>query len=470
MLDFLRKSQTFLVYGFLGVFLALSSLHLFIGYADNGDFTRSVAFIFEKPYGFSAMWPPAETEEFIRRFHFEWHDKWVFLKDWPDESQISTYSSYKLYLLAQVWISALLAADENYSIIVGSIFSRLIFLSAFLALFRKVGKGAPAPIFWLFMMLASAVATTANWTAFFNSFYEEQIAIMFLPVAALLLYQHSQNPSLRIGWSALACATMIGSSKTACFYLPIMMAPFLFPLYRGKRAALKFALTVALCQSIAFLPVYFGKYKKVNQYHAVYYGALKLARQIDGAENITMIGNKPVVRECVGVPFFDPAGEACLQKTDASYGDVARLVYQYPKIGFAMIAQVFSEGSHIALPILGKKLSGAPDFSGMPIFNVVPRVFSKSFNWVFLVLNIIAFPVFFRAKKTASLACGSMLKPALFLSLFGFSQYAIVLGDGFFETIKHLALGNYSLALSFAFFLPGLLLLGADHFRGKRAA
>jgi len=469
MLDFLKKIEPFLLYSFLGILIALSSLHLFIGYADNGDFTRSVGFIFEKPYGFSAMWPLAGTEEFNRRFQSEWHDKWVFLNSWPDEKHLFSYSSYKLYLLLQIKLSALFLEDARYySIIAGSLISRIIFLSAFFALFRNVRKTVPVPTFWIFVVLASMVFMAASWTAFLNSFYEDQVAIIFLPVVAFLLYKYNQQHSLKIGFSVLIFATIIGSSKTAFFYFPILATPFVFPIHRGKHAAIMFALAVAICQSITFLPVYFGQYQKVNQYHAVYYGALKCAQQIDEAKNIEAIGNKPVVQECIGVPFFSPAGEACMQKANANYGDVARLIYKYPKVGFKMIAQALSEGSHIDVPILEKKLPGAPDFSNIPIFNLESIIFSHSLNLLVLTITALVFPVLFLASTNNLLVCGAMLKIGLFFSIFGFCQYVTVLGDGFFEITKHLMVGNFSLALSATFLLPGLLLLTATYFQRKR--
>ena len=78
----------------LGVFFALSLLHLLTGYADNGDFSRSASFLFENPRDFSTMSPAVENEEWSRRYFNEWHDKWSFLQNWPNT--VKLFSSFVL--------------------------------------------------------------------------------------------------------------------------------------------------------------------------------------------------------------------------------------------------------------------------------------------------------------------------------------------------------------------------------------
>jgi len=455
---FFKKWQLFLFYCAIGFLVSLSSLHLFVGYADNGDFSRSVSFLFEKPYGFSEFWPLPETIEWKRRFFSEWHDKWVFLPNWPTKGLV-TLSSYKPYLLLQAKLSALLISDQSYySIILGSIISRFILLSEFFVLFYYVRKSTPAMIFWLFVALASAVFLDVSFTAFLNSFYEEQVAIIFLPAVALLLYKYNQKYSLAVGFSALTFAVIIGSAKEAYFYFPIIIAPFLFPIFRGKYVLAKFILIIAICQSITFLPIYFGRFHKINSYHALYFGALKVAQKNE-AKNIIMIGSKPVLHECIGVNAYQSGGEACVEKTKSSYGDVIKLIYEHPIIGYRMGASLFYEGNNIELKYLGKNISGAPDFSSLPIFKLTSMIFLYSFNLVVLLITFFTLSAFILMKGKDQGTNNSMLKVGLFLSIFGFSQYPIALADGFQEITKHLIVGNYSLALSFVFFMPGFFLL-----------
>jgi hypothetical protein len=54
----------------------------------------------------------------------------------------------------------------------------------------------------------------------------------------------------------------------------------------------------------------------------------------------------------------------------------------------------------------------------------------------------------------------SVLLIGVFFATFGFSQYIVSLGDGYFEITKHLAAGNYALALSLPFIFAAIILMG----------
>ena len=169
-------------YGYLISFISLSSLHLFTGYADNGDFTRNTAFLFEKPDGFILNWPLPGTEEHKHRFFYYWNDKWLFLPSWPNYFNLNTYSSYKLYLLFQAEVSTLLTGiNFYYSIILGSIVSRTLIFISLAGLLFYLRKGLPLWNFWIFTIIISIVLLDTSWMAFINSFYEEQIPIVFFP-------------------------------------------------------------------------------------------------------------------------------------------------------------------------------------------------------------------------------------------------------------------------------------------------
>ena len=450
MLKILKKHEPLFFSPLLIIFIALSLLHILTGYADNGDFLRSAGFLFEKPHGFSTMWP-AETEEWKRRFFSEWHDKWVFLPNWPTTKNIFSYSSYKLYLLLQVKLSALITNNASeYSIISGSILSRLIIFLTFASLAHSIRRQLSTFPAWLFVITSGILFIDTNWIAFLNSFYEEQIAIIFLPVLGLLLLKFYKNHTIKIGVVVLLCATIIGSSKTAYFYLPLLVSIFMLPFFAAKKEIIKLLFVALACQAISSTPVYFGKYEKANSYHAVYFGALKVLTKNEAA-SIQSIGAKPVLHECIGVPVFGSLGRKCMETADASYGDVLRLIVSRPSIATRMIFNVFNEGEKISLNYLGRSIKNAPNFSDEPIFNLWPKVFAKGFNFITLLL-LVASVVFLMAKTTIfNKEEKAILLIGIFFSIFGFSQYIISLGDGFYEIKKHLAAGNYALALSLPF-------------------
>ncbi|MGZ8874819.1 MAG: hypothetical protein ACXW1E_08880, partial [Halobacteriota archaeon] len=455
----IKNLETSLFILFMIVFFSLSTLHVFSGYADNWDFLRSVSFLFEKPYGFSTMSPPAESEEWKQRYYTEWHDKWIFLPNWPDGAKLLTYSSYKTYLLMQATISIYLTGDSSYySIIVGSIASRAIVLATFFALLLRFRTRLSCLAFWLFAVISAVVLLDAGWIAFLNSFYEEQIAIIFLPLAALLLIMYYESKSTKIVVLLLICVAYIGSAKTAYFYLPALLGVFIASTLRGKSYIAKFSCFLIVCQTVAFLPVYSGKHESINSYHALYFGALKVIKEY-GQDNVRFIGKKPVVQECVGVPVADLAGVQCMNRADASYSDVARLLLSHPLTASKMVLGVLSEGREIRVKYLSKNLSRSPNFSEISLFNLTPIIFHYGGNVVVLFLSLLSVLLLCTSflKTSRSTSNIIMLKVGLFISCFGFFQYAIALGDGFYEITKHLVVGNYALALSLAFLVPALL-------------
>lgn len=436
------------------IFLLLFSLHWYTGYADNGDFVRSAGFMLEKPAGFSEMWPAAGSDESQHRFFHYWLNDWVFLASWPDFSRLFSYSSYKVYLALQAWLGELFSADHHqYSLQAGSLWSRAILLTGFAGMLSIVRKRLPVQLVWLFTVTAAFVILDSNWIAFLNSLYEEQIAVIFLPLMAFCLLKYFEHRTTVWRFALLLCAAWIGSAKTAYFYLPLLLACFIVPPLKQRLALALFAVFVLVSQACAVMPVYLGKYQKINAYHAVYFGALNVSPM---ARSIEQIGNKPVLKECVGQHGFSELGQACIEKAGASHADVLKLVMAHPSIGVSLISRVMFEGCNIRLDYLGKQREGQSAYADLTIFNIETKLFSYGYNFLMLLAGVaVAGCLLFR--KKASPISDSLLGSGLFFIVFGFSQYAVALADGFFEITKHLIIGNYCLAFSLPFVLCGLI-------------
>jgi hypothetical protein len=452
-----KKLEPFFYHIALGVFIALSLLHLLTGYADNGDFSRSVGFLFEKPHDFSTMWPAAESEEWRRRFFSEWHDKWVFLQNWPNTENFFSVSSYKLYLLSQAYLSTLIGAESSYySIISGSILSRLILCAVFLTIAHHLRHKVSNIAAWIFIAIFGLILIDSSWIAFLNSFYEEQIAIVFLPLLGFLLLKFCANQSTKTGFGILLCAAFIGAAKTAYFYLPTLSLLFLIPFISSKKELIKLILITILLQTVSLLPVYFGKYEKINSYHALYFGALKVLPNTE-ASSIQSIGGKPVFHECIGVSAFSPLGQKCMETSNASYADVVKLIGDHPSVGFRMIAKLFEEGRATRLEYLGKGIKNTPNFSESTVFNLWPKFFAKGLNYFILLALLAASFLLVKKKSLLSDKEKSVLLIGAFFAAFGFSQYIVSLGDGYYEITKHMAAGNYALALSLPFIFAAII-------------
>lgn len=452
-----KKPEPFFYHMMLGAFIALSLLHLLTGYADNGDFLRSAGFLFEKPYNFSTMWPPAESGEWKRRFFSEWHDKWVFLKNWPSTENFFSISSYKPYLLSQAYLSTLINNESShYSIISGSILSRLILYTAFIIIAHHLGHQISNIAKWIFTTLFGLIIIDSSWIAFLNSLYEEQIAIIFLPILGFLILKITQSKSTKTGFWILLCATFIGTAKTAYFYLPTLSFLFLTPFFSSKKSLIRLILIAILLQSTSLLPVYFGKHGKTNSYHAVYFGALKALPSTESS-SIKSIGGKPVLHDCIGVSAFSPIGRECMEAANASYTDIVKLIANHPSIGFTMISKLLEEGRSTRLEYLGKGIKNSPNFSENSVFNIWPKLFSKGLNYFALLILPLASLLLASRKSFLNKNEKQVLFVGIFFATFGFSQYIASLGDGYYEITKHLAAGNYALALSLAFIIASII-------------
>lgn len=449
--DILNRFELVFYYLILTLFILLSLLHLFTGYADNGDFARNAELFFDGPDGFSSMWPTPDSEEWNRRFFSEWHDKWVFLPAWPIIEPFFLGSSYKLYLLIQASLSQLMTGGGSYySITLGSVLSRLILFSTYLALTQHIRNHQPKASAWAFMITAGLILTDSSWIAFLNSFYEEQIAIIFLPILGYLFLKFRTIQDIKTGLLLLACATFIGSSKTAYFYLPTLCLLCLAPLISSQKKLVALIFFTALMQTISLLPVHFGKYERINSYHVLYYGALHALTQED-ALSIASIGEKPIIHECIGVSAFNQEGAKCMEAANASYMDVIKLICSHPEAGLRMLIKLFQEAHSTEINEIGKHMKNTPGYSGSIIFNIWPKLFALGLNYLVLLILLMCLAGGLVKKSLINHRERTVLLTGLFFAVFGFSQYIASLGDGFWEITKHLAAGNYSLALSLPF-------------------
>ena len=448
---------------FVVVFLALHALHLLIGLADSGDSFRSTSFLFDRPVGFDQNLYDINSEEGRRRFLTHWLDQWILLPDAPRFDLLETFSSYKIYLGLQVLFScALMGEGAPYSIMVGSLLSRVIYIGGWLLLFGVLRAVFPVGLSWIPVIVLAVVSLNADFTSYFNSLYEEQLLIICMPLLAWLLYLFRRKGQVVIGVSVLILSAVLGASKLAFFLLPMIAAFFLFPLFSGRWAKLKFLVLVACAQGSALQPFLEARYVEANRYHAVYYGVLQVLTG-EELQRLGSLGEKPVFPECVGVSSFHPGGLDCLKKAQASYGDVLYLLASEPVIGWRLFLRLIDDGRHLELEYLGKSLSGAPDFSQIALFSLWQKVYTYYVNVIVGLMFLGVLSCVWRRRRleesigSARLRLNPLEAVGVFLVIFGLIQYVVALGDGFFEINRHLMAGNFCLSMAFGMLLAALL-------------
>lgn len=438
---------------YLAVLCALSALHLFTGLADNGDFSRTFGFLIQKPLGWAADLPDPNGPDWARRFFYVWHDRWSLYQGLGNVTNLFSFSTEKLYLVAQVLFSAALTGQvDSYSVIVGSLIGRVVLLASVYATFVILRSRASVFAAWAWLVCATPIVLSSSFIAFLNSFYEEQIAIILLPALGAVLLLIALTGRERYGWAALALSLFVALSKTAYFPLPLIAAPWMFKSFRRRMPWWKFAAMPLLATAVAFLPARFGENKGVNQYHALYFGAL-MAASDRGLTNVAEVNGKPVFNECVAVNGFSVVGIKCIDKARVTYRDTASFVVHHPSIAVAMMARALHTGLTVRIQNLGMQLENCPVLlANIPLFSLWDRLFSLYGNGLAFALGTLtACALIFRKSMPGA------LRVSLFFACWGFVQYMLALGDGYHELGKHLIGGNFALSLFFPFFIAGAL-------------
>lgn len=432
------SNRTALAY--MAALCALFSLHLFTGMADNGDFSRTYGFLIDKPLGWAADVPAGDSPDWARRFFHVWRDRWVLYPGLSNVTHLFSFSTEKIYFALQVAFSAVVTGMPHiYSVIIGSIPGRLAYVGGFFWLFVLLRRHESIRLAWAYLVCVTPIILCANFAAFMNTFYEEQVGIILFPALACLLYLVAVTRRMRYGAAAFVLVCFIALSKTAYFPLPLIAAPFIFPAFRGKVAVWKFGAAVLIATALAFLPAKFGEFKGVNQFHALYYGALKVMKD-DGGIGVATIGDKPVLTDCVFVSGFTEKGIECVARVHATYMDTARLLAVHPKIALHMIDHALSNGNTVAIAGIGLNMEDGPAFSNLPAFTLWDRIYSHHGNILALLLAAVSLVVLKRL--------GPLARAGLFFAAWGAVQYLMALGDGFHELQKHLIGGNYSVSLA----------------------
>lgn len=428
-------------FAYFSILWSAFALHLFTGIADNGDFSRAFSFLIEKPYGWSANVPDVTSPEWHRRFFFVWIDRWQIYPHLSNVMHPYSFSTQKLWMFVQLaWSIALTGSAAAYSVVAGSIPGRALYAAAFTFLFFSIRKRAGAGAAWAYLVVATPVILSSGFVAFLNSFFEEQVMIIAFPVLAALVYLYRSALGRRYAIWAVVVALFVAMSKTAYFLLPLFVVPFISSAFGWRRSVvIAVALTV-----VAALPAIYGPNKGVNQYNALYVGALDTLKRQDGI-SLVAIGDKPVLTECIGHTASSSTGPACVAGARASYLDTARVLFQFPTLGPRMIWRTLQAGTKIDVSRNGLMPESGPNFAYAPLFQLWSSLYSLHLNLLVIGVGGAALAVaMFRR-------IGPLTWMGIMFALWGAAQYALVLADGFLEIEKHLIGANYSLSLAAVF-------------------
>jgi hypothetical protein len=334
--------------------------------------------------------------------------------------------------------------------------------------------------------------STADYTAYYNTFYSEAPSSIFLffVLLALAALVHRVT-TLRIVLFLVAAA-LLGACKLQYTYLWLLSVGFLlWIVYRAGRLNVRTALAVsALGVAVGLPPIYnlwrvsteFGLFH-YNDYNRVYDGILTFSD--DPRRLLRIVGADDVT--CVGTIVFEPVGIRCAEQHPASYSraNTLRLLAAEPVVVPRMIGFAADSMQDLSLEYLGKYERGDPRVVTLPrtgpsswvsairrdFYSQYPgppwnlwsavkyRLFPRGVALFAYLLSALVFFMFARDRRV-----GAPLRYAgVFSVLVCFSQMVVdVFGDGKEEMIKHLYLANIAFDVSLVLLAAGVLMLARN--------
>ncbi|MEP8888543.1 hypothetical protein [Enterobacter roggenkampii] len=347
-------------------------------------------------------------------------------------------SSYSLIVYAYASLIHLLS--NTFSIPLHSSILKIFYVIIVSSLFFKVSELEDKRILFISYVFCMTPLISSSNLAFFGSFYQEQVLLIFLPLLLLTVNKRTTEAYL----TTFLSITIIACSKGQFFYFPAIIFCY-YLIYDRKGLFIKIPL-VAISLSLSLLCMMFTTSTVAyNKYHSVYFGIYEYER-MNGVE---LPDNAD--KNCVGIDSwgnrFDlksgavstSIGEECFNKhKDATFNQTIDEILKHPSILLKLPfdngvkTQLTENYFHVykAMPLIINN-----DGFYAKITNVKDALY-KNIRFFLLVLALI-FSLSFRKDKISGLIflCSSL----------GISQFYIsFIGEGYRDMDKHLFGMNFS--------------------------
>ena len=397
---------------------------------DQGDFARMVSRVVGSPLGASSEFPAMQWE----------HSAGI-----PVPNPSSGLASVLFWLAALVQRMLF----DHFSLIAWGLAIKVLMAIAVLVLAHALADRRKHEVwahlgFGVGLML---VAFAPHNSAFFQTFYPEQIALVALPLLCATLVGRFQGRAVlfTVGLMALAW------TKTQYFYVPILALGILC-IHKGARPMPIKALVLlcAVTQVIAILPIVRSAYSETNRYNATYFGSY-LALDPDERADLRLSAKQLA---CVGTDWWgnriespidveaETTNVSCGEILKASQKDVASPFLHHPMVLMTMVADTvrahWTTGYfHIDKDNRYLRVDPRRDGPTTKFMLGLDRLVSMLASPIAVLILLLSVPLLTARIGRQSRwvgACG-------FLAWFIVSQLVVsLLGDGFRDLSKHLAL------------------------------
>jgi len=393
---------------------------------NTGDFHRAI---------FPFM-PPIPSFQHAMDLKYHLYDEFWGVSKF---TYMSTYS-YILYFTGEVFK---LFTDQLDARILSAII-KSIYIAIFFSLYVRLHNYRISYMDYAVVLLLIVFMCSSSNIAFFPSFYQEQVVLIFLPLMAMCLVRR-ENTLVTTALFVVS-AFVIGGSKSQFFYMPLLSMFFVFHFINYRKLTF-LALLLAQIACIFFV-MNSSDATNFNKYHSAYYGvyAYEKMNGIDLPDGVD--------EKCIGIDAWggqldkekgshrSTLGKSCYENNkNVSFIDSVREYVKHPSIiwmlPFDDIVKdnLVTDYIHVAKTIkviVDDKITWSTQLTHMKdgVFGNL-RMFA-------MILIMAAFLV---NRKTRSMSL-----PIILVSLFGISQFYIsFIGEGYRDLSKHL------FGLSFSF-------------------
>ena len=292
---------------------------------DQGDFARMISRVVSHPSSASNDFPAMY---------------WEYTAATPLPNPSSGLASVLFWLAA---LAQRMLFDE-FSLVAWGGGIKALMTVAMLVLAHALADGRKHAIqaYLGFGIALILIAFAPHNSAFFQTFYPEQIALVALPLlcATLVGYFPARAVLFTVSLMALAWA------KTQYFYVPVLALVVLLIHKEARPMPFKKLIIVcAVAQIIAILPIARTTYAEANRYNSTYFGSY-LALNPDERANLHLSSKQLA---CIGTDWWgnriespiaveaESASKACGETLKVSHKDVLIPFLRHPMLFFRMV-------------------------------------------------------------------------------------------------------------------------------------
>lgn len=293
---------------------------------DQGDFARMVSRVVSHPLNASGEFPAMYWE-------------------YPASTLLPNPSSGLASVL--FWLGALVQKmiSDKFSLVAWGVGIKALMAMSILVLAYVLADKRKHVIhaYIGFGVALLLIAFAPHNSAFFQTFYPEQIALVALPLLCATLVGHFPGRGVLFTASLMALAW----TKPQYFYVPMLVLVILLAYKTARSMSIKKLIVVcAVAQVIAVLPIARSTYTEANRYNATYFGSYLALTPIErtdlhlDSEQLACIGTDwwgNRIESSVGVEA-ESTNSTCGGALKVSRKDVVAPFLHHPTLFFRMVA------------------------------------------------------------------------------------------------------------------------------------